>query len=80
MPNFLSARCDHPEHPLQEKGQSGGNESSQRRPLLPRKTDRLPDLRVLLVTGANNSVENYADLFTIVLRNDDILEFDTKCD
>ena len=24
------------------------------------------------VTGANDSVENYADLFTIALRNDDI--------
>ena len=32
------------------------------------------------VTGANDSVENYADLFTIVLRNDDIQEFDSKCD
>ena len=32
------------------------------------------------VTGANDSVENYADLFTIVLRNDDILEFDSKWD
>ena len=32
---------------LQEKGQSGGNESSQRRPFPSRKTDRLPDLRVL---------------------------------
>ena len=30
------------------------------------------------VTGANDSVENYADLFTIVLRNDDIQEFDSK--
>ena len=30
------------------------------------------------VTGANDSVENYADLFTIVLRNDNIQEFDTK--
>ena len=30
------------------------------------------------VTGANDSVENYAELFTIVLRNDDIQEFDTK--
>ena len=29
------------------------------------------------VTGANDSVENYADLFTIVLRNDDIQEFDS---
>ena len=32
------------------------------------------------VTGANDSVENYADLFTISLRNDDIQEFDSKCD
>ena len=33
-----------------------------------------------LVTGANGSVENCADLFTIVLRNDDIQEIDSKCD
>ena len=32
------------------------------------------------VTGANDSVEHYADLFTIVLRNDDIQEFDSKWD
>ena len=32
------------------------------------------------VTGANDSVENYADLFAIVLRNDDIQEFDWKWD
>ena len=32
------------------------------------------------VTGANDSVEIYADLFTIVLRNDDIQEFDSKWD
>ena len=32
------------------------------------------------VTGAKDSVENYADLFTIVLRNDDIQEFDSKWD
>ena len=30
------------------------------------------------VTGANDSVENYADLFIIALRNDDIQEFDSK--
>ena len=30
------------------------------------------------VTGANDSVENHADLFTVVLRNDDIQEFDSK--
>ena len=32
------------------------------------------------VTGANDSVENYADLFTVVLRNDDIQEFDSQWD
>ena len=32
------------------------------------------------VTGANDSVENYADLFAIVFRNDIIQEFDTKWD
>ena len=32
------------------------------------------------VTGANDFVENYADLFTIGLRNDDIEEFDSKWD
>ena len=32
------------------------------------------------VTGANDSVENYADLFTIAVRNDDIQEFYSKWD
>ena len=32
------------------------------------------------VTEANDSVENYADLFTVVLRNDDVQEFDSKWD
>ena len=32
------------------------------------------------VTGANDSVENYGDLFTISLQNDDIQEFDPKWD
>ena len=32
------------------------------------------------VTGANDSVENYADLFTIGLRNDENQEFDSKWD
>ena len=32
------------------------------------------------VTRANDFVENYADLFTVVLRNDDIQELDSKWD
>ena len=30
------------------------------------------------VTGSHDSVENYTDLFTIVLRNDNVQEFDSK--
>ena len=30
------------------------------------------------VTGVHDSVENYADLFTVSLRNDDIQEFDSR--
>ena len=32
------------------------------------------------VTGTDSSVENYTDLFTIALRNDDSQEFDSKWD
>ena len=32
------------------------------------------------VAGSHDSLENYTDLFTIVLRNDDIQEFDSKWD
>ena len=32
------------------------------------------------VTGANDSVEDYADLFAVVHRNDDIQVFDSKWD
>ena len=34
----------------------------------------------LRVTGTHDSVENYTDLLTIVLRNDDIQEFDSEWD
>ena len=48
--------------------------------VFPRKTDRLLHLRVLRGHCANDSVENYADLFTIGLRHDDIQEFNSKWD
>ena len=44
------------------------------------KTDAYLIYEYFLVTGANDSVENYADFFTFVLRNDDIQEFDSKWD
>ena len=46
-----------------------------------RKTDCSLDLRVTSGSlGSNDSVENYADLFTFSLRNDDFQEFDSKWD
>ena len=44
------------------------------------QTDCLLDLRLLPGHWSHESVENYADLFTISLRNDDIQEFDSKWD
>ena len=41
---------------------------------------RGPIYEYFRVTGANDSVENYADLFTVALRNHDIQEFDSKWD
>ena len=32
------------------------------------------------VTGAHDTILDYADLFTITLRNDDVQEFDTRWD
>ena len=64
-----------------------GTISSKRRRWWPRSRtvsfaeDRfLPIYEYFRVTGANDSVENYADLFIVVLRNDDIQEFDSKWD
>ena len=45
-----------------------------------RQTDCLLDLRLLPGHWSNDSVDNYADLFTIALRNDDTQEFDSKWD
>ena len=45
--NCVCSEQDHPEFPLQEEGQSGGTECSQRRSVSSRKTDRLLDLRLL---------------------------------
>ena len=67
--------------PLQKESQSRGTESSERRSVSTRNTDRLHDLRVLSrVTGAHDNVLNYADLLSIILRNDDVQEFDTRWD
>ena len=90
FPIFLDAGCedcvcseqDHPEFLLQEKGkgQSGGTESSERGSFPSWKTDRLHDLRLLLVYDAHDTVLNYADLFSVTLHGDYMQEFDTRWD
>ena len=52
----------------------------KKRPFPSWKTDRLPDLRVLLGHCSQCPSVDYADLFSIVLRNGDIQEFDSKWD
>ena len=62
---------------FKKKGQSGGHGSSQRRPLPARKTDRLPDLRVLPGHWEPTILSRIMPTYLqIVLRNDDIQEFD----
>ena len=89
MPNFevLDARIAsalnriiHNSH-FKKKDQSGGTNGPKSR-TVSFVEDRSAYLiyEYFRVTGANDSVENYADLFTIGLRNDDIQEFDTKWD
>ena len=55
-----------------------GTESHKKRSVLSRKSDRFHDLRFFLVTDVHDTVLEYAGLFTVALRNDDIQEFDTR--
>ena len=59
---------------FKKKGQSGGTESPKRGSVSSWKTDRLHDR----VTGGRDTVSDYADLFSVSLRNDDLEEFDTR--
>ena len=77
---LFSTEQNLPEYPLQEKDQSGGTKSPKEDRFLRGRQIAYLIYDYFRVTGANDSVENYADLFTIVLRNDDIQEFDTKWD
>ena len=88
MPNFevFAARIAsalnkiiHYSH-FKKKDQSGGTEDTEAGPFPSGKTDCLPDPRAPRVTGDNDCVENYADLFTVRLRNCDSQDFDSKWD
>ena len=75
--DFISAERNYPKFLLQEKGQSRRIKGSKRRPIRGRQI-AYPIYDCFQVTGVNYSVENYADLFTVALRNDNIQEFDTR--
>ena len=82
---FWSSRCEdcfgteqnHPKCSLQKKDQSG--DQKEDRFLRGRQIAYLI-YEYFRVTGTHDSVEKYADLLTIGLRNDDIQEFDSKWD
>ena len=65
---------------FKKKGQSGGTKVQKEDRFLRGREIAYLIYEYFRVTGANDSVENYADLFTTVLRNDDIQEFDLKWD
>ena len=57
-------------NPVQKKGQSGGTKSPKEDRFLRGRQIAFLIYEYLRVPGANDSVENYADLYTIALRND----------
>ena len=66
---------------FKKENQSGGTKGPERRTV----SFRGRQIAYLIydqfrVTGTDDSVENFTDLFTILLRNDDIQEFDSKWD
>ena len=65
---------------LQKKNQSGGTKGPRQDRFFRGRQMAYLIYEYSRVTGANDSVENYADLFTIGLRNDDNQEFDSKWD
>ena len=77
--NCFSTEQNHPEY-VSRKRSVWRNKKHQEEYRFLRETDRLPDLQVLPGHWSHVSVENFADPFTISLRNDDIQEFDSKWD
>ena len=65
---------------FKKKGQSGGMKAHKEDRFLRGRQIAYLIYEYFRVAGANDSVENYIDLFTIVLRNDDTQEFDSKWD
>ena len=86
MPNFevldarIASALNKIIHNSISKGKSVWRNEKPRRRTVSFEVDRFAYLIYdqFRVTGTHDSVENYTDLFTIDLRNDDIQEFDSK--
>ena len=76
----FSTEQNHPEYPLQEKVSLEEMKAQKEDRFLRWRQIAFLIYEYFRVTGTNDSVENYADLRTVVLRNDDIQEFDSKWD
>ena len=72
---------NHPQILLQEKGQFGGTERSERRSVFFRGRQIAYMMHdYFRVTGAHDTVMDYADSFSVTIRNDDVQDFETRRD
>ena len=77
--NCLCSEQAHPEFPIQEEGQSRGRAQKEDRFLQGRQIAFMI-YDYFRVTGAHDTVLDYADLFSVSLRDDNIQEFDKSWD
>ena len=71
---------DHPELPLQEDGQSRGAEAQKEDRFLRGRQIAFMIYDYFRVTGAHDTILDYAGLFSVTLRADNVQEFDTRWD
>ena len=78
----FSTEQNHPEYPIQKKGQSGGIECPKRGPVSLRKTDRLHDLPTTTFGSLEPMIQYWITiyLFSVTLRDDNVQQFDTRWD
>ena len=69
---------NHPEFPVQEEGQPRGTESSERGRFLWGRQISFMIHDYFRVTSAHETVLDYADLFSVTLRGDNVEEFDKR--
>ena len=65
---------------FKEEGQSRGTQSPERGPFLRGRQTAFMIYDYFRVTSARDTVLDYADLFSVTLRNDGVQEFDTRWD